>query len=103
MLSPFQVSPQETPYPIPPIPTFMSVIPYPPTNAHLPTLAFPYTGVSGLHRTKVLSSIDALQDHPLIHMWLEPWFSPCVLFGWYFSHWQLWWRGGGGVGVGLVG
>jgi hypothetical protein len=25
---------------------------------------------------------------------LEPWVPPCILFGWWFSHWELW---GGGV------
>jgi hypothetical protein len=23
-------------------------------------------------------------------MWLEPWVPPCVLFGWWFSSWELW-------------
>jgi len=23
-------------------------------------------------------------------MWLEPWVPPCVLFGWWFSPWELW-------------
>jgi hypothetical protein len=26
----------------------------------------------------------------LLHMWLEPWVPPCVLFGWWFSPWELW-------------
>jgi hypothetical protein len=30
-------------------------------------------------------SIDAWQGHPLLHMQLEPWVPPCVLFGWWFS------------------
>jgi hypothetical protein len=34
--------------------------------------------------------IDAQLDHHLLHMWLEPWISPCVLFGWWFSPWELW-------------
>jgi hypothetical protein len=40
MFSPFQVSPEETPYPIPPPPASMKVLPYPPTPAFL------YTGAS---------------------------------------------------------
>ena len=27
---------------------------------------------------------------PLLHMRLEPWVPPCVLFGWWFSPWELW-------------
>ena len=23
-------------------------------------------------------------------MWLKPWVPPCVLFGWWFSPWELW-------------
>ena len=45
------------------------------------------TGASSLHRTKSLSSH---QGHPLLHMQLEPWVPPCVLFGWWFSPWELW-------------
>ena len=33
---------------------------------------------------------DVQQDHPLLHMWLEPWIPPCVFFGWCFSPWELW-------------
>jgi len=33
--------------------------------------------------------IDAQQCHPLLHMQLEPWVAPCVLFGWWFSPWEL--------------
>ena len=28
---------------------------------------------------------DPPKDHHLLHMWLEPWVPPCVLFGWWFS------------------
>ena len=28
--------------------------------------------------------------HPLLLMQLEPWVSPCILFGWWFSPWELW-------------
>jgi hypothetical protein len=34
--------------------------------------------------------IDDQQSHPLIYIGLEPWVSPCVLFGWWFSPWELW-------------
>jgi hypothetical protein len=35
--------------------------------------------------------IDARQGHPLLHMQLEPWVPSCVLFGWWFSPWELCW------------
>ena len=32
--------------------------------------------------------------HPLLHIQLEPWVPPCVLFGWCFSLRELWgWSG----------
>ena len=34
--------------------------------------------------------IDDQLGHPLLHMQLEPWVLPCVLFGWWFSLWELW-------------
>ena len=27
---------------------------------------------------------------PLLQIRLEPWFPPCVLFGWWFSSWEHW-------------
>ena len=56
MLSPFLVSPLETPYPIHPLPVSMRVFPHPPNHSHLPVLAFPYIRASSLHKTKGLSS-----------------------------------------------
>ena len=38
--------------------------------------------------------IVAQQGHPLLHMHLEPWVPLCVLFGWWFSPWELWVQGG---------
>jgi hypothetical protein len=35
-------------------------------------------------------SIDKPQGHALLHMQLEPWVPPCVLFGWWFSPRELW-------------
>ena len=47
---------------------------------HSPTLG---------HRTFTGSSAslptDDQQGHSLLHMQLEPWVPPCVLFGWWFS------------------
>jgi hypothetical protein len=34
--------------------------------------------------------IDDQWDHPLLHMQLEPWFLPCVVFGFWFNPWVLW-------------
>jgi hypothetical protein len=34
--------------------------------------------------------IDVWQGHLLLHMLLEPWVPPCVLFDWWFSPWELW-------------
>jgi hypothetical protein len=53
-----------------------------PTYSCLPILAFPYPGALILHRTKGLSS--------LLHMQLETWVLPCILFGWLLSPWELW-------------
>jgi hypothetical protein len=33
---------------------------------------------------------DTRQGHSLLHMQLEPCVPPCVLFGWWFSPWELW-------------
>jgi hypothetical protein len=84
MLSPFLISPPKTPYHIPP-PTAQQ----PPTPTswpwHSPTLGHrAFTG------TRASPLIDVPQGHPLLHMHLEPWIPPCVLFGWWFSPWKLW-------------
>ena len=41
-------------------------------------------------RPKASPLLDVPQVHPLLHMRLEPWVPPCVLFGWWFSPWELW-------------
>ena len=56
MLSPFPVSPPETPSPRPHSPAPMRVLPYPQTHSSLTALASPYTGASSLHKTKEHSS-----------------------------------------------
>jgi hypothetical protein len=76
--------PSETSYPIPFLPAHQ------PTHSHFPVLAFPYTGALSLFRTKDLPPIDVQQGHPLLHMQLNPWVLPCVLFGWWFSPWGIW-------------
>jgi hypothetical protein len=57
------------------------------THSSLPVLAFLFTG------PRASPPIDVQPGHPVLHMQLEPWVSPCVLFGWWFRPWEL--RGGG--------
>jgi hypothetical protein len=38
----------------------------------------------------LIRRVGVQQSHPLLHMQLEPWVSPCVLFGWWFSLRELW-------------
>jgi len=91
MLSPFQVSPSETPYPNPSPPASVRVLsPHPSTLSLILTLAFLYTRSSSLHRPKSSPPIDAPQGHPLLHKQLEPSVAPCVLFDWQFSLWEFW-------------
>jgi hypothetical protein len=66
----------------------------PPTPASLswpsPTLEH-----GAFTRPKASTLIVVPQGHPLLHMWLEPWVPPCILFGWLFSPWKLWAAGAG--------
>ena len=78
MLSPFLVSLLKT------------LPPHHPTYSHFLVLAFPYTGALRLIGPRASLPIDVQQGHPLLHMQLEPWVPPCVLFGWWFSPWELW-------------
>ena len=61
----------------PPTPDFLSW--------HSPTLGHQvFTGPRASPPT------DVWQGHPLLHIQLEPQNPPCVLFGWWFSLWELW-------------
>ena len=52
---------------------------------HSPTLGHQaFTGPSSS------PPIDVQQGYPLLPMWLEPWVTPCVLFGGWLSSWKLW-------------
>ena len=64
-------------FPNQPSPTSLSW--YSPTLLHL---AFPGPRAS--------PPFDVQQVHPLLPMRLEPWETPCVLFGWWFCPWELW-------------
>jgi len=82
MLNPFPISPLEISHP---------------TSSCFHKGALPprpgiplYRGIESCTGPRVSPPIDAWQGHPLLHMWLEPWISSCVLFGWWFSPWELW-------------
>ena len=90
MLFPFLVSPLE--------PLYSTSLPlllwgcfpsHPPTfispSWHSPTLRNQaFIGPRASH------PIDARWCHLLLHLQLEPWVPPCVLFRWSFSPWELW-------------
>jgi hypothetical protein len=38
----------------------------------------------------VFPAIDVQQGHPLLHMSLQPWVPPCVIFGRSFIPWVVW-------------
>ena len=86
MLSPFQVSPPETPYPQHPRPASMRVLPYPP----IPIVP-PWHSLTLRHQTPSgpRATTDVQQGHSLLHMWTEPWVPPCVLFGWWNRQQEL--------------
>ena len=54
------------------------------------SLRIPYNGTQSLHRNKGLSSHWWLARPSSATYGLEPWVPPCVLFGWWFSPWELW-------------
>jgi hypothetical protein len=70
---------------------FYEIVP-PPTHPPTPTSPpwhSPTLGYQAFTETRSSPSIDAQEGHPLLLMWLEPWVPPCVLFGWWFSPWEL--------------
>jgi hypothetical protein len=76
--------PSEKPLLPPPLPLLTS----PPTPAswfwHSTTLEHQaFTGPRASPPT------DNQQGYPLLHIWLKPWVSSCVFFGWWFSPWEL--------------
>jgi hypothetical protein len=89
MLSPFLVSPPKIPCPFPLPPASMRVFPYPPTLASLPWHS-PTLGHPAFPGPMASLPIDVQQGHPLLHMWLKEWVPPYVLFGSWFSPWELW-------------
>jgi hypothetical protein len=67
----------------------LTLLPNPPTPA-----SWPWHSPTRRHRAftgpRASPPIDVRLGHPLLHIQLEPWVPPCVLFGWWFSPWELW-------------
>jgi hypothetical protein len=80
MLSPFLVSPPKTPHLILPPPIPLTSLPW-----HSPTL-----GHQAFTEPRASPSINNQQGQTLLHMRLETWVPPCVLFHWWFIPWELW-------------
>jgi hypothetical protein len=93
----FPSFPSRTPLSHSPPPASMRVLP-PPLPPHCPGIPL-HWGTKPSQDQGPLLLEDARQSHPLLHMQLEPWVPPCVLYGWWFSRWEL----GGGGGWVLVG
>ena len=91
MLSPSPVSlPLRNTLSHPPSPCFYEGVP-PPTDTILhPALHSPTPLHWSIYQAfigpRTSPPIDAWQGHPLLHMQLEP----CVLLGWWLSHFELW-------------
>jgi hypothetical protein len=83
MFSPFQVSPLETSYTIPPPPAYMRVLPHSPTPVlmswHSPTQG--YRTPTG---TRASLPIDDQQGYPLPRMLLVPLAAPCAFLFFVF-------------------
>jgi hypothetical protein len=52
----------------------------------LKTLNF---GIKTIINSLRIPCSDVREGHLLLHMYLEPWLHPCILFGWWFSPWRL--------------
>ena len=64
-------------------PCFLRVLPLLPTHSlpHCPSIHSPTLGHRAFRGPRPSPPIDAIQDHPLLHMQLELWVPPCVLGG----------------------
>jgi hypothetical protein len=73
----------------PPIPSPLPLVNNLPTPASCPchSLVLEHRAFTG---PKASPTIDVWLSQPLLHMELEPWFLPCVIFGWWHSPWKLW-------------
>jgi hypothetical protein len=77
------------PFPGFPYPHPLSLLTDPPTPASWPCHS-PTLGHRAFTKPRASPPIDVQQGHPLLYIWLEPWVSPCVLFGWWFSTYERW-------------
>jgi hypothetical protein len=89
MLSSFPVTPSPGKPPIPSSPCFYEGVPTP-THPHSLLSNSPTLGYQAFTGPRTSPPTDAQQGHPLLHMWLEPWVPPCVLFVLWFTPWELW-------------
>ena len=80
MLYLFQVSPMETPYPIPPHFASIRVLPNHPSTPAFPLWHSTTLGHQNPSGLRAAPPTDIQQGHPLPHMQPEPWVPPCVLF-----------------------
>jgi hypothetical protein len=76
-----------------PIPFPLPLLTNPPTPTTLSwhSLTLRHQGFIG---PRAFPPIDVQQGYHLLHMWLEPWVPPCVLFVQWFSPGELWGSGG---------
>ena len=79
------ISSPENPYTIPSTPASMRVFP---THPRIPASCPDITLHWGIELSLASPPIDVQQGHPLLHMRLEPWVAPYVLFGWWFNPWS---------------
>ena len=85
---PFSQSPPQT-LSHPHLPASMRMFPHPPTQSHLPALAFPFSRASSLHRTKGLSS-HWCPTKPSSATYTAGDMGPSMCIVWWFSPWDFW-------------
>jgi hypothetical protein len=90
MLSPSQFPLHKPHIPSSFSPASMRVLSHLPTHSCLRSLVFPYTGSSSLHRTKRIPSQGCQIRQSSATYPSEDMGTACVLFGWWFSPWELW-------------
>jgi len=78
------------PGPLPSSPASVKMLLLPPQHSGIP---LHWRNEPSFTGPRASSPIDAGKCHPLLHMWLEPWVPPCVLFDCRFSPLELWGRG----------
>jgi hypothetical protein len=66
--------------PLPSLPASVRVFTHPSTHSLLPVLASPTLGHQAFTGSRASPPIDAQQGNSLLHLRLEPWVPPCVLF-----------------------